>query len=87
MIPKIDDLSGIAYPHKRYRLNVQGGAMVIGSASQLGDSVRVYSEQGKLLFVRSGSLMGYTSSSVTIRFGNAATTYDERGSQRFVRSA
>jgi hypothetical protein len=60
--------------------------LAIASASQLGVSVRVYGDRGNLLFVKSGTLVGYTSSAVTVRFGSAATTYDERGSTKFVRA-
>jgi len=59
--------------------------MAIGSATQQGSSVSVWSEKGRLLFARAGKLVGFTSGTVTVRVGSNDTTYDERGTIKFVR--
>lgn len=58
---------------------------MIASAKQSGNSVYVYNERGNLLFTRSGTLVGFTSSTVTIQSGSALYTYDERGNLMFTK--
>lgn len=50
--------------------------MAIGSAVQQGKFVCVYNEKGVMLFGKLGTLLGYTGSSVTVRQGNFAITYN-----------
>lgn len=59
--------------------------MAIGSAIERSGTISVYDERGVLLFSRSGSLMGYTPSSLTIRQGAETKTYDARGVLKFSR--
>ena len=60
--------------------------MAIGSATQQGSSVSVWSEKGRLLFARAGKLVAFTSGTVTVRVGSNNTTYDERGALKFSRN-
>ena len=60
--------------------------MAIGSATQQGSSVSVWSEKGSLLFARAGKLVGYASGTVTIRVGSYDMTYDDRGTLKFQRT-
>lgn len=58
--------------------------MAIGSAVQRGNSVNVYNERGVMLFSKVGELIGYTGTTVTIRRGNQAITYNsDKGIQKF----
>lgn len=59
--------------------------MAIGSATQQGSSVSVWSEKGRLLFAKAGKLVGFTSGTVTVRVGSNDMTYDDRGSLKFAR--
>lgn len=54
---------------------------MIASAKQNGGTVYVYDEKGHTLFTKSGTLMGFTSSSVTIKSSSSSSlyTYDEKG--------
>lgn len=54
---------------------------MIASAKQNGSSVYVYDEKGHILFTKTGTLMGFTSTSVTIKSSSGSTlyTYDEKG--------
>lgn len=54
---------------------------MIASAKQNGSTVYVYDEKGHTLFTKSGTLMGFTSSSVTIKSSSSSSlyTYDEKG--------
>lgn len=56
---------------------------MITTAKQNGSTVYVYNEKGSLLFSKSGTLVGFTGSSVTIRSGSTDYTYDEKGSLMF----
>lgn len=58
---------------------------MIASAKQSGNSVYVYNEKGNHLFTKSGTLVGFTSSTVTIQNGSALYTYDERGNHLFTK--
>lgn len=57
--------------------------MAIGSAVQRSNSVNVYNERGVMLFSKVGELIGYTGTTVTIRRGNQAITYSDKGIQKF----
>lgn len=56
---------------------------MIATAKQNGSTVYVYNEKGSLLFSKSGNLVGFTGSSVTIKSGSTNYTYDEKGSLMF----
>lgn len=60
---------------------------MIGSAKQNGSTVYVYNEKGQVLFTRSGKLLGYTSTTVTIQAtsGSSQYTYDEKGRVLYTR--
>ena len=59
--------------------------MAIGSAIERGSLICVYDERGSTLFSKargSGAkdgLLGFTGSTVTVRFGSIIYTYDEHG--------
>ncbi len=55
----------------------------IGSAVQYGSSVKVYDETGSYLFSLQGELVGFTSTTVSIKKGNYVKVYDETGRYRF----
>ena len=59
--------------------------MAIGMAQQRGNSVYVYDERNRMMFVKPGELHGYTTGTVTIRRGNTLYMYDERGCTTGVR--
>ncbi|WP_036223051.1 hypothetical protein [Mesoaciditoga lauensis] len=59
--------------------------MISLATQQSGETVFVYDETGKMIFARQGKLLGWTSSTVTIKVGNMAHVYDERGQLKFVR--
>ena len=57
----------------------------IGMALQDGGFVRVYDENGSILFSISGELAGFTSQSVAVKEGNSVCVYDSTGSYKFSR--
>lgn len=57
----------------------------IGMALQEGGFVRVYDENGSILFSIGGELVAYTSSSVSIKDGSFIRVYDANGSHKFSR--
>ncbi len=57
----------------------------IGMALQEGDFVRVYDENGSILFSIGGALVSYTSSTVSIKDGSFIRVYDSTGSYKFSR--
>ena len=57
----------------------------IGMALQEGGFVRVYDENGSILFSIGGELVGYTSSTVSIKDGSFIRVYDSNGSYQFSR--
>ncbi len=59
--------------------------MAIGMAQQKEGWVYVYDENNNQLWTRNGELQGYTSSIVTIKFGNTLYMYDEKGNQTGIR--
>ena len=67
--------------------------MAIGSAIERGSLICVYDEHGITLFSKAkGSaptdgLLGFTSSTVTVRFGSTIFTYDEHGITIYAKAA
>jgi len=59
--------------------------MAISTAKQSGNTVYVYDERGSVLFQRSGTLMGYTSTTVTVKNGTTNYTYNDKGGVMFQR--
>ena len=57
----------------------------IGMAQQEDGFVRVYNENGSYLFSIGGELVGYTSSTVSIKDGSFIRVYDSTGSYKFSR--
>ena len=66
---------------------------MIGSALERGSLIVVYDEKGMSLFSKSkGSgphdgLLGFTGSTVTVRFGSVVYTYGERGQTLYAKAA
>ena len=58
---------------------------MISSAIQKGNTVYVYSNSGNVLFTRNGTLMGFTSKSVSIKIGNTVYVFSEKGAVMFTR--
>jgi hypothetical protein len=67
--------------------------MAIGSAIERDSFVYVFDEHGHTLYAKvigSGpkdGLLGFTSTTVTIRFGSIIYTYDEHGQTLYAKSA
>ena len=67
--------------------------MAIGSAIERGSFIFVFDEHGRTLFSKArGSgpedgLLGFTSSTVTVRFGSVIHTYDEHGMTIYSKAA
>jgi hypothetical protein len=67
--------------------------MAIGSAIERGSSIFVYDEHGGTLFLKSrgtgpyDGLLGFTSSTVTVRSGSTVFTYDEQGTAIYANAA
>ena len=75
-------------------MNRQGGkAIAIGSAIERGSLICVYDQHGHTLFSKArGSgpkdgLLGFTGSTVTVRFGSITYTYGQRGETVFAKAA
>jgi hypothetical protein len=66
---------------------VQGSLMaqerMIATAKQDSSQVKVYDEKGNFMFSKSGELVGYTPSTVTIKDGSQNKTYDNKGNFKF----
>ena len=66
---------------------------MIGSALERGSLIVVYDEKGMSLFSKSkGSgphdgLLGFTGSTVTVRFGSVIYTYGEHGQMVYAKAA
>lgn len=58
---------------------------MIATAKQDSSQVKVYDEKGNFMFSRSGELVGYTSTTVTIKDGSQNKTYDNKGNFKFSR--
>ena len=59
---------------------------MIGSAQQKGSTIYVYDESGRILCTKSGELVGFTSSTFTVRQSHTLYTYDEKGHIKFTKS-
>jgi len=58
---------------------------MIATAKQESSQINVYDEKGNFMFSRSGELVGYTSTTVTIKEGSQNKTYDSKGNFKFSR--
>ena len=58
---------------------------MISLAKQQGSMVDVYNENGGLMWSRSGTLQGFTSTTVAIQQGSIISVYDQNGSIKFTR--
>lgn len=58
---------------------------MIGHAEQKGSNVYVYNQNGGFLWNRIGTLVGYTSNTVTIKHGSTTYVCGERGEVKFTR--
>ena len=56
---------------------------MIGLAKQQGMNVYVYNETGGFMFSKTGTLVGFTSNTVTVQYGNITYVYGERGEFKF----
>ena len=67
--------------------------MAIGSAIERGSLIQVFDERGRTLFSKArgagpeDGLLGFTSSTVTVRFGSVIHTYDEKGMTIYSKAA
>ena len=67
--------------------------MAIGSAIERGSQIDVFDEHGRTLFSKArGSgprdgLLGFTGSTVTMRYGSIIYTYDEDGMTLYAKAA
>ncbi len=52
---------------------------MISTALQKGSSVYVYNERNGVAFTTTGTLMGFTGSTVSVKKGNSLYVYNERG--------
>lgn len=60
--------------------------MSISTAIQKdSNNVYLYDQNDRLVIALSGTLLGYTSSTVSIKVGNSIYVYDEKGRLKFVR--
>ena len=57
---------------------------MIGYAEQRGSSVYAYNSEGSVIWINSGELQGYTSTTVAIRRGSSTYVYGERGEVKFI---
>lgn len=53
----------------------------IGTAVQKGETVYVYNERGTQIFTRGGQLVGFTSSTVSVKIGSSIHVYNANGTQ------
>lgn len=57
--------------------------MAIASAVQRGSVVHVFNERGVTMFTISGTLVGFTASTVTVKRGSNSFTCNDRGVTMF----
>jgi hypothetical protein len=66
---------------------------MIGSALERGSLIQVFDEDGQTLFSKAmgagpdDGLIGFTGSTVTVRFGSVIYTYDEDGQTLYAKAA
>ena len=60
--------------------------MSIAVAIQKGSQVYVYDTSNRIIYIKSGQLHGYTSTTVNVINGSTIYTYDERGCIKFTHS-
>ena len=58
---------------------------MIGMAKQQGTNVMVYSETGSFMFNKTGTLVGYTSNTVTVKQGATTYVYVNHGEIKFTK--
>lgn len=58
----------------------------IAFCRQNGSQVYVYNEKNALLFTKIGTLVGYTSATISVKRGMRTYVYDARGSLKFSRA-
>jgi hypothetical protein len=67
--------------------------MAIGSAIERDSFIFVFNEHGQTLFSKvrgngpNDGLLGFTGSTVTVRFGSVIYTYDQRGTTIYAKAA
>ena len=67
--------------------------MAIGSAIERDSCIFVFDERGQTLFLKArgngpnDGLLGFTGSTVTVRFGSVIYTYDQRGTTNYAKAA
>jgi hypothetical protein len=67
--------------------------MAIGSAIERGSYIFVYDQRGTTLFSKTrgngpnDGLLGFTGSTVTMRYGSVISTYDEKGMTLYSKAA
>jgi len=67
--------------------------MAIGSAIERESAIFVYDEDGHVLYSkargngRNDGLLGFTGSTITVRFGSVIYTYDEHGTTIYAKAA
>ena len=61
--------------------------MAIAMAVQRSEWVYVYDEKNRQLFSKTGTLSGYTSNTVSVKWQGYIYTYDEKGRQIGITSA
>lgn len=58
---------------------------MIAYAEQVGSNVYVCNTNGGIMWTRTGTLIGYTSNTVTIKQGSVTYVYGERNEIKFTR--
>lgn len=58
---------------------------MIGYAEQKGSTVCVYNANGNCLWNRTGTLLGFTSTTVAIKFGSSTYVCGEHGEIKFTK--
>ena len=60
---------------------------MISYAVEKGDNVYVYNEKNVNIFIKSGKLNGYTSTSVSIKRGNSIYVFNDKGVNTAIKSS